>query len=182
MNATHSGADVARAFKNFQWFWQQEGWDVFCVDGAYYKIQKLDDPDDLGIIPSQVFDHDEDAVDFVVKRALAGSLSHLFAIWMDGHSARPEEDGRQADNWVPKHLLPTDRVLFDDFCDQLPARAGNALGYVGGITSLDQLCSMTEQRLTCVRGIGKTSMRQIRRVLANMGRGLTRDDEDRSGG
>ena len=58
----------------------REGWDIFAVDAdghAPREIQRIDAPED-GSDPC--FESDQEAIAFVVARALAGSRMHLDAL------------------------------------------------------------------------------------------------------
>lgn len=75
--------------------WLQEGWDLFVRDDdGSYEIEALDE--------DTTFGDDATAIEFVVRRALEGSKSHLLAIWLDGRPVCPK---RLSMSWIPASLV-----------------------------------------------------------------------------
>lgn len=73
-------------FRRQSTVWEREGWSVFSTNCGYYEIQRIDDPSSLDFECTRTFDNDGKAVAHVLDRAMRGSLTHMFAVWVDGQS------------------------------------------------------------------------------------------------
>jgi len=75
--------------------WQAEGYDLFVVNrgrGDEFELEAIDGDDRWGC--------DDEVIAHVLRRAMAGSLPHMLAIWLDGRCV--ERD------WWPDLLADTE--------------------------------------------------------------------------
>jgi len=93
-------------------FWTKECWDISAHEGW---VLTNSSPNDLGIEVSNIcritcpedwegldytypkFKNDDEAVNFVIRKAANGSGIHMLAIWLEGHDLESE-------CWVPRIL------------------------------------------------------------------------------